>query len=288
MRIFLSKIIDWLLVVFLFLLPWQTRWIWQQGEINGAPWEYGTYSLYGTEILLWLIIILFAINKFGKKEIWKKVISSAHYQTHKKYLFFAVGFIIFLATSVLLSKNVWLSYNYVFYLLGGLCLFVILSNTVVIARSKIPHFVSGQAPQSFCLGIATPLKGLAMTSIAFRMAIALWLGGVVQGLLALWQFLAQFVYGNKWLGMATQNPRDLGVAVIEFGDERWLRAYGSFGWPNSLGIYLAVLLVLGVILQLSLRGGQSPTKQSPSERLLRFARNDANWDSNDRKNQRDI
>jgi Zn-dependent protease len=38
------------------------------------------------------------------------------------------------------------------------------------------------------------------------------------------------------------------VQMEQFGGERWLRAYGSFGSPNSLGIYLAVIVVLGIIL----------------------------------------
>ena len=39
------------------------------------------------------------------------------------------------------------------------------------------------------------------------------------------------------------------------------------------------LKIRELIAAMSLRGGQSPTKQSPSERLLRFARNDDNLNS---------
>lgn len=215
MRIFLNKIIDWLIIIFLFLLPWQTRWIWQLGEINGAPWEYGTYSIYGTEILLWLIVILFAFYKLRHKEFWKKITSTEHFQTHKNYLFFAGGFILFLVIAIWHSRDIWLSYNYVFYLLGALCLFLIITE-----------------------------------NFSSKFLWAIWSGGVMQGLLAFGQFSNQLIIGNKWLGIATHDPSDLGVAVIEFGNERWLRAYGSFGWPNSLGIYLAVLLILGLVMYL--------------------------------------
>lgn len=47
-----------LVSLFLFLLPWQTRWIIRSAEIGGAPWEYGTLAFYATEILLWVIIFL--------------------------------------------------------------------------------------------------------------------------------------------------------------------------------------------------------------------------------------
>jgi len=59
-----------LALLFLFLLPWQTRYIWKYGQLNGGYWEYGTGSLYVTEILLWVILVLFFVNNFLKKEVW--------------------------------------------------------------------------------------------------------------------------------------------------------------------------------------------------------------------------
>lgn len=49
---------EYLFYLFLFLLPWQTRYIVEQGYLNGGLWEYGTFSLYGTDILLLVIFIL--------------------------------------------------------------------------------------------------------------------------------------------------------------------------------------------------------------------------------------
>ena len=86
----LKKILDYLLMLFLFLLPWQTRWFYQSGSLNGGYWEYGTFSLYGTQILLWLIIILFAAHKFGRKEFWTKVLSREHFKTHRFNLLFGL------------------------------------------------------------------------------------------------------------------------------------------------------------------------------------------------------
>ncbi len=48
----LDRLTSWLLFVYLFLLPWQTRWIVRQGELAGGTWEYGTVSLYATDLLL--------------------------------------------------------------------------------------------------------------------------------------------------------------------------------------------------------------------------------------------
>ena len=148
----------------MFLLPWQTRLIWQQGEINGAPWEYGTYSIYATQILLWLIIILFGINRFVNRELWKKITTREHFISHRKYLFGAVGLIVLMIVAVLHSQDVWLSYNYVFNLLGALCVFVILSNIGVIPA------------QAGIQVLEQPLDPGSRSGMTIGMTMALWLG----------------------------------------------------------------------------------------------------------------
>lgn len=147
-----------MLALFLFLLPWQTRYILHYGAVNGGYFEYGTISLYGTQILLALIV---AVLLWGR-------------QRDKKW--------------------------------------------------HRPDF--------------------------FAAVWSLWAGALVQGILALIQFFTQNIAANKWLGMASHWAGDLGTSVVEFGGERYLRAYGSFGSPNSLGIYLAVIFVLGAVLYL--------------------------------------
>ena len=117
----LKKIQDYLLMVFLFVLPWQTRYIWHYGEINRGYWEYGTYSIYGTEILLWIIILVFFVRNFLKKEVWSAIL--------KKRNSFSLGFLLFLAglvTSTVLSINFDLSYYYIFHVLEAIALLVVL------------------------------------------------------------------------------------------------------------------------------------------------------------------
>ncbi|EKD43839.1 MAG: hypothetical protein ACD_72C00099G0001 [uncultured bacterium] len=80
-----------------------------------------------------------------------------------------------------------------------------------------------------------------------KLVFWLWLGGVVQSVLAIVQFFVQSVWANKWLGMASHSADQLGVAVLDFGGERFLRSYGSFGWPNALGIYLSAIFLLGIV-----------------------------------------
>jgi O-antigen ligase len=221
---FLKRIENVLLLLFLFFLPWQTRYIWHYGQLNGGPWEYGTFSVYGTEILLWLILVIFFVHNFLKKEVWLGLF--------KKKNFFNLLFIVSLAltgVSVILSENLSVSYYYILRILEALALVVVLISV---------HYNRSETASSE--GDRTGNSRLA----------ALWLGGVLQGVLAIYQFLTQHVFASSWLGMASQEAMQGGASVIEFADQRWLRAYGSFGSPNSLGIYLAVLFVLGFILYL--------------------------------------
>jgi hypothetical protein len=204
-----KKIFDYLLLTFLFFLPWQTRYIWQYGELNKGFWEYGTFSIYATEILLWVILILFFVQHYLKKEFFLRL-------KNKPPRIFLVLPLLSLVFSVVLSNNFWVSHNFIFHILEAIALMTVLAKQ----NEKI------------------------------KLQIALWAGAVVQGALAVYQFLTQHVWANKWLGMAGQEAYNLGPSVIEFADQRWLRAYGSFGSPNSLGIYLAVLFILGLVLYL--------------------------------------
>lgn len=207
----LKKIFNLALLSFLFLLPWQTRYIWQYGELNKGFWEYGTFSIYGTEILLWIILILF----FSQYVLRKDFLGNLKQENNSIRAGLILFLLVFLLTMAL-SKNFWISYNFVFKTLEAIALMMVL-----LRHNKKNKY-----------------------------KIAFWAGGVGQGILAISQFLTQHVWSSKWLGMAEQKASSLGPSVIEFADQRWLRAYGSFGSPNSLGIYLAILFVLGLVLYL--------------------------------------
>ncbi len=56
---------------------------------------------------------------------------------------------------------------------------------------------------------------------------------------AIYQALFQHVPGWSWIGVATQDPKNLGVSVVQTGDFRFLRAYGGFPHPNILGGFMA-------------------------------------------------
>ena len=61
---FLEKIYSSGIYLLVFLLPLQTRWIVRPGVLNGGYFEYGTISVYGTDVLLIIILLVFIIPKF--------------------------------------------------------------------------------------------------------------------------------------------------------------------------------------------------------------------------------
>lgn len=86
---------------------------------------------------------------------------------------------------------------------------------------------------------------IPMLGVSLRTVYLMLLGGILAPmLLGLAQFLFQQSWSSKWLGLALHDPSVSGTSVVEFGLERWLRAYGSLPHPNILG----GLLVAGLIL----------------------------------------
>ncbi|MDF1497335.1 MAG: O-antigen ligase family protein [Patescibacteria group bacterium] len=61
---------------------------------------------------------------------------------------------------------------------------------------------------------------------------------IPHAILAFVQVSLQYVHGWSWIGVATQDPKNLGVSVVEAGDLRFLRAYGGFPHPNILGGFM--------------------------------------------------
>lgn len=62
----MSKFINFLIYLFLFLISCQTRLILRPGVLGGANWEYGIVGIYAAEILLWLIIVFYLWEKKGR------------------------------------------------------------------------------------------------------------------------------------------------------------------------------------------------------------------------------
>ena len=210
----LEKIIEYGLYLFVFLLPWQTRLILNEGNLNGY-WEYGTISLYTTEVLLWVIFILAAIwwaiyklkNQKSRIQISNKIQKP---KSRSDYL--------------LICLSAFLLYSFI---------------SIFGADSKS---VALQAWVRLVEGIGF---FLVLRTVKFDVAKLIWsfvFSAVLQVGLGFWQFLSQSTFSFKWLGMAFHDPAVPGTVVVETTLRRWLRAYGGLPHPNMLASFLAVAM----------------------------------------------
>ncbi|MEI7621017.1 MAG: O-antigen ligase family protein [Candidatus Moraniibacteriota bacterium] len=225
-----------------FLLPWQTRWIFDAGNFSGQRSEYLTRSLYGTDIFLIILLILASIFIFQK----------AHFSSDKKFTS------IYPFMEVLRRKvKVMVNFSEAKPLIGGLAsekfawlvFFFLCLLSFLVADNKTLALV-GEAKIFLAVGLFWLVRKFAKPG---KVALAFVLSLLAPASLALWQFLTQATFANKWLGLA-EHPAYLGgSSVLEtfangMVEGRWLRAYGSFDHPNILGSVLVVGILVVIIL----------------------------------------
>ncbi|MFH1536589.1 MAG: O-antigen ligase family protein [Patescibacteria group bacterium] len=207
MRKTITKITEILLYLFVFLLPVQTRWLFNDNMLNGSFWEYGSYSLYGFDILL---IALFILTLFISKK------------SNLKLNQFSLALLFFL--TVCFFSLYWaIDKELAFYYFARIFL-----------SSLILYFV--------------------ILNIKFRplyIGVALMSAGIIQSILAIYQFMAQKIVASKWLGMAFHAPYILGDQVIEYDVGRVLRSYGTLPHPNILAGFLGVAIIISFGVYLS-------------------------------------
>ena len=217
-KITLKKLTEYGLYLLAFLLPLQTRWIIRPGDLNGGYFEYGTISLYATDIVLLMVLLLFAINLIKNKKIPNPKLQITN------SLIILAGLELTVFISCCFADNQLIAfYKYAWFLLGiGFFFLIIKANY---NRLKLLF--------SFFLGVFASAS------------------------LGIWQFLNQSAFANKWLGLAKHDPANPGVSVVEaIGDlglgERWLRAYGTLDHPNMLGglLTLGAIMIIFVIINL--------------------------------------
>jgi O-antigen ligase len=223
----LKKLANRSLLLIVFLLPLQTRYIYRLGLLNNGPWEYATIALYGLDILILLALLIALIIDFvDNKDNFK----------NKKYWLAILG-------------------------LGIVsCLSLFLAGEKTIALYGLGKLAVGAS--LFWLVYTSALSGKKIISALLIMAAP-------QGALAFGQFSQQATPANKWLGLASHAPADLGASVVEITSpagysERWLRAYGSLDHPNMLGGFLAISLLMAIWLLIN-------TEKKPHQRIQELA-----------------
>ncbi|EKD46648.1 MAG: hypothetical protein ACD_67C00132G0003 [uncultured bacterium] len=216
----MEKIIKIGSYVLVFLLPWQTRWIFKAGKINGGASEYLTYSLYAADVLLIALLVLAMF--YLRKNIFARIF--AFFNAIKKIEFFQ-------------GKNIEVMIIPLF-LLAGLISIFFAENKALASFAEIRILLA--------VGFFWIIARFTQKS---KVAVCFVLGLVGPAILAIWQFLTQQTHAFKWLGLAEHPAFAGGTSVIEsyangMVSGRWLRAYGSFDHPNMLGGALAIGLLV--------------------------------------------
>ncbi len=194
-----SKFFSILFFLFIFLIPWQTRFIYKELVLGGQIWQYGRLSLYASMIVLLLTAVSFGLHH---REQWQL--------SKNKWWYF-----LFLYALVFVLSQPWpiLGFYYLFFIFGTM-LFIWLAQLV---NKK-------------------------------NILWAILLSGLVQSILAIYQSITQSISANKWLGMAEQLAQNRGVSVLESGEMRILRAYGSLPHPNMLAGFLVLAILVALYL----------------------------------------
>ena len=211
---FLEKIIQYGILLLVFLIPWQARWIISGGEINGGPWEYGTQSLYATEILLALILVLLIIRFFVEAAAARRL-GEKKKTPQRGRLYKSIGVL--------------------FLIYAGISVFWAIDKNVALIHWR-------WLVEAGILMALVRLEGSRNTNAPIRMAIII--SAAIQAMWGIGQFLMQSIPASTILGIAQQSADVLGASVVETMDGRWLRAYGSFPHPNMLGGWLVLGLVV--------------------------------------------
>jgi len=206
----LQKLIEALLLVFVFLLPWQTKLI-LRPEVN----NFNEISLYLSHLVILLALIFFFIYQLKKK--------SYLYKTPKVWYFLG-GLEIFIFISFFFAPDKLLAAYHYFLVLGGLGLFYL-----------VREGINRGAYEESCLNRVRIIYTF-LISIFFHSA------------LGIYQFLSQSTFAFKYLGLAKHELHVFGTSVVETFSGRWLRAYGGMDHPNILGGVLVIALLLSAFL----------------------------------------
>ncbi|MFH1030828.1 MAG: O-antigen ligase family protein [bacterium] len=252
---YLKTIVKYLLILYIFLLPIQTRFIYYQAMLNNGEWEYGTKSLYATEILLLIIILLYiigAVKKIFESEVPKpRFLQTAKGNLKNPLISLPIALLFWSAFSILWSYDKSLAWYRWTVLLEGIILYLILISNFQFLISNHPALNEGQNHDA---------QNYKKNKFSSAVIIALIAGVALQSLLAIYQFATQQVIANKWLGMAGHIPETLGSSVVETSLRRWLRSYGSLPHPNILAAYLGIGFL--IFLFFYSKNSNNPEKES--------------------------
>lgn len=212
----------YLIYLFIFLLPWQTRWIIFDPQFNGQLGEYGRLSIYSFDVIFLFLSLLILLLKTKNKAQNLNLIFSNYFKiliSKSK-----IKIIFFLVLASLIAINIFLAESSVLAFYWWLRIFMSMIVFKLINDLNLKEKIT------------------AVWFFIVSMSIS--------SLLGIYQFLAQKAFASKWLGLAFHEASELGTSVVETATGlRFLRAYGTFSHPNVLAGFLLLAFLLLLWLQ---------------------------------------
>ncbi|PIR04370.1 MAG: hypothetical protein COV59_00805 [Candidatus Magasanikbacteria bacterium CG11_big_fil_rev_8_21_14_0_20_39_34] len=204
--------------LFVFLLPWQTVYIYQEVFVDGVKIQSLTKGFFLTELFLWLCFFMFMYS-YAKRI--HKHIAEIHFKlTHERIFFLGIlMFILYIMATNLWAQDKEISIQNDLHILEGLLFFVMIFFSSLDKKKLATWFVGG---------------------------------ATLASLLGVGQYIFQSTFSSTMLGLSAYPVFERGVSVVSsehFG--RWIRAYGPFAHPNVFGGYLFISLLITFFLFLS-------------------------------------
>lgn len=236
----LTKILEYLFYLFVFLLPWQTRWIIKSGLIRGEYWEYGSFSLYGTDILLIIILIIFLFSDKKRFEFNQSL-------RRLWPLILAWLLINFVSGLIALDKGIAL-YGLAKLLEAVILFYLVLRLPISIKKTSLVIIITASLQAAFCLG-----QFLVQRVPAFK-----WLGLAEQlpalaGVYVIENSLGRFLRGHGSLHPIILSYFLAVSLIIVFGLYFLAKKQNQkiFVWSALFLIVLGLILTFGRVAWLS-------------------------------------
>lgn len=243
-------------LVFLFVLPIHTVYFLREPILDGEKWQYGTIGIYATDIVLFLVLVVFVVDRlfflhpklemrnlicllgsFGWRVsgMWKCCTSllvdrrreSSQACVHSPHSFLGV------------------TWRHAYSRVIFFCMFVAwtaLSISWAPDRMLAGYFLMKLLLAGGVWWISSSLHEHEVNEAV----VILCIGAVLESALGIGQFFLQQDFSSTWLGVSAHEAWRAGTSVLVNDSGRWLRAYGTFPHPNMLGGYLGAILVLGI------------------------------------------
>ncbi|MEI7749554.1 MAG: O-antigen ligase family protein [Candidatus Moraniibacteriota bacterium] len=209
----LTRYADTLFFLFLFVLPFQTVYLWREPMVGSAKWQYGTIGIYLSSIILAVAIMIGAILKVKMSKKERIGVRMNNLWRERKTDAFLLLFVLWSGLSILWARDTLLAgYTFMKILLAA---DAFIMTRDMVRRGKMRQIVS-----------------------------VLFVAAMIQSVIGIGQFLTQETFSSTLLGTSTYESWQSGTSVLKNDTGRFLRAYGTFPHPNMYGLFLAVVLLI--------------------------------------------